>query len=198
MNKLNVHELKTNIEQKRKRDRAQTREEKQAMDAFAARVVESLTVGLPVVEDDGRWLLGPSVASEAPPSDADARRAIEIHRQLASDPSPVPESGEAPLHAALRGIVADYAEAVTPSDELITDLEEMSGIALDEADKFGLWADIQLEEALSIRTAMADVVDDITDRAESLITETLVAAHDRLAKEYPDVPGPEALDMNER
>jgi NOL1/NOP2/fmu family ribosome biogenesis protein len=90
--------------------------------------------------------------------------------------------------------VADYAEPITPAESVVTDLEERSGIALDEADSDGLWANLELAEVLAVRAAMRDVVDVVTDRAEAIIIAELVAAQKRLASEYPDVPRTDLAD----
>jgi hypothetical protein len=76
----------------------------------------------------------------------------------------------------------------------VSDLEEFSGIALDEADSYGLWANLELAEVLAVRAAMRDVVDVVTDRAEAIIIAELVAAQKRLASEYPDVPRADLAD----
>jgi hypothetical protein len=192
-------EIRTNLEKRREDHLEQTRREDEAMDAFAVRVVQSLTVGLPVVDPDSdHWSLEPS-AEPAPVETiaamrTDARHAIEARRHYPASSSPVPEPGEPPLRAALRGIVADYAEPITPAEWVVTDLKEYSGIALDEADSYGLWANLELAEVLGVRAAMRDVVDIVTHRAESTIIAELVAAQERLASEYPDVPRTDVAD----
>jgi hypothetical protein len=172
------------------------RRDEEAMDAFAVQAVQALTEGLQVaVEDAEPWRL--QASPETTPVEAtratraDARRAIEAGRQRPASSSAAPEPGEPPLRAALRGIVEDYARAVTPSERIVSDLEEFSGIALDEADLYGLWADLELAEVLAVRAAMRDVVDAVTDRAEAIIIAELVAAQERLALEYPDAPRPD-------
>jgi len=195
MNAPSRQEIRSDLEKRRQDHREQTRLEEEAMDAFAVRAVRSLTAGLSVVvEDPDSWRLepsGPTPDETIAATGADARRAIEARRQRPASPSPVPERGEPPLRAALRGIVEDYAQAVTPSERIVSDLEEFSGIALDEADLYGLWADLELAEVLAVRAAMRDVVDAVTDRAEAMIIAELVAAQERLALEYPDAPRPD-------
>jgi len=192
-------EIRTNLEKRRHDHLEQTRREDEAMDAFAVRVVQSLTVGLPVMDPGAdHWRLEP--ATEPAPigsvaaTRTDARHAIEARRQHPASSSPVPEPGEPPLRAALRGIVEDYAQAVTPSERIVADLEEHSGIALDAADSYGLWASLELAEVLGVRAAMSDVVDIVTHHAESTIIAELVAAQERLASEYPDVPRTDLAD----
>lgn len=203
MNKPNGQEIRAKLEERRQRDRERMRREEEAMDAFAVRAVQDLTEGLRVaVEDPEPWRLDPSAETTAVETMAatrtDARRAIEKRRQRPSSSSPAPEPGEPPLRAALRGIVEDYAEPVTPSERIVTDLEAFSGVALDEADTDGLWADLELAEVRAVRAAMRDVVDIVTDRAETIIIAELVAARERLGIEYPDVPRPDASDANGR
>jgi hypothetical protein len=199
MNTPNPQEIRATLEERRQRDRERMRREEEAMDAFAVRAVRSLTAILPaVVEDPDSGRLAPS-AEPAPvetiaETGTDARYAIQERRQRPGSSSPAPEAGEPPLRAALRGIVEDYAQAVTPSERVVSDLEEFSGIALDEADSYGLWANLELAEVLAVRAAMRDVVDVVTDRAEAIIIAELVAAQKRLASEYPDVPRADLAD----
>ena len=195
MNAPSRQEIRADLEKSRRDHREQMRREEEAMDAFAARAVRSLTAGLSVVvEDPDSWRLepsGPTPHETIAATEADARRAIEARRQRPASSSPAPERGEPPLRAALRGIVADYAGPVTPSERIVTELQESSGIALDEADTDGLWAEIDLGEVLGFRAAMESVVQIVTNRAESVIIAELVAAQERLAREYPDVPRPD-------
>jgi hypothetical protein len=203
MNTPNPQEIRTALEERRRRDGERMRREEQAMDALAVRAVQSLTVGLPVVVEVPRpWKLEPSTEptpiETMPAAGTNARSAIEARRQRSASSSPIPEPGEPPLHAALRGIVEHYAEPITPSERTVTDLETFSGVALDEADTDGLWADLELAEVLAVRAAMRDVVNNVTDRAECVIIDELVAAQARLAREYPDVPLPDASGRNEQ
>ena len=193
MNTPNPQEIRATLEERRQRDRERMRREEEAMDAFAVRAVQSLTAGLQVVVEDAEpWRLHASPETTpvepAPAGRTDARHAIEARRQRSASSSPAPETGEPPLRATLRGIVADYAEPITPAESVVTDLEERSGIALDEADSDGLWANLELAEVLAVRADMRDVIDAVTDRAETIIIAELVAAQERLALEYPDVP----------
>jgi hypothetical protein len=193
MNTPNPQEIRATLEERRQRDRERMRREEEAMDAFAVRAVQSLTAGLQVVVEDAEpWRLQASPETTpvepAPAGRTDARRAIEARRLRSASSSPAPEPGEPPLRAALRGIVEDYAEPITPSERIVTDLEEYSGIALSEADSYGLWANLELAEVLAVRDEMRDLVDIVTDRAEAIIIAELVAAQERLALEYPDVP----------
>jgi hypothetical protein len=202
MNTPNPQEIRATLEERRQRDRERMRREEAAMGAFAVRALQSLTEGLQItVEDASSWMLESSpdttpvqtIATTRP----DARRSIEARRQRPASSSPVPERGEPPLRAALRGIVADYAEPITPAEWVVTDLEERSGIALDEADTDGLWADLEHGEVLGFRSAMESVVQIVTNRAEAIIIAELVAAQERLALEYPDVPRPDAPEAND-
>ena len=193
MNTPNPQEIRATLEERRQRDRERMRREEEAMDAFAVRAVQSLTAGLPVVVEDAEpWRLQASPETTpvepAPAGRTDARRAIEARRLRSASSSPSPEPGEPPLRATLRGIVEDYAEPITPSERIVTDLDEYSGIALGEADSYGLWANLELAEVLAVRADMRDVIDAVTDRAETIIIAELVAAQERLALEYPDVP----------
>jgi hypothetical protein len=195
MNSLNPQEIRTALDQRRKRDRERMRREEEAMDAVAIEVVESLTAGVRGMADDRTSVrLDPS--SDSAPGEllaatgTDARRAIEARRQRPASSRPAPVAGEPPLRAALRGIVADYAAPIRPSKRIVADLQALSGIALDEADTHGLWADLELAQVHAVRAAMRDVVDIVTDRAETVIIAELVAAREHLAIEYPDVPIP--------
>lgn len=199
MNTPNPQEIRAALEERRQRDRERMRREEEAMDAFAVQAVQSLTAGLQVVvEDTEPWRLQASPETTpvepTPASRTDARSAIEARRQRSASSSPAPEAGEPPLRAALRGIVQDYAEPITPSERIVTDLEEYSGIALDEADSYGLWANLELAEVLAVRAEMRDLVDIVTDRAEAIIIAEIVAAQKRLASEYPDVPRTDLAD----
>jgi hypothetical protein len=202
MNAPTRQEIRAKLQKCRQDDRERMRGNEEAMDAFAVQAVQALTEGLRVgVEDPESSRLGPSAdetpIEATPATRAGARRAIEVRRQRPASSSPAPEPGQPPLRAALRGIVEDYAQAVTPSERLVSDLEAFSGIALDEADAYGLWADLELAEVLAVRAAMRDVVDIVTDRAEAIIIAELVAAQERLALEYPDVPRPDLADAND-
>jgi hypothetical protein len=198
MNTPNPQEIRASLEERRQRDRERMRRNEEAMDAFAVEAAQDLMIGLQVaVEDvDSRTQEPSDTAHVEPVSETrkDARRAIEARRQRSASSSPAPEPGEPPLRAALRGIVEDYAEPITPSERIVTDLEEYSGVALDEADSYGLWANLELAEVLAVRAAMRDVVDIVTDRAEAIIIAELAAAQERLATEYPDVPRPDLAD----
>ncbi len=196
MNTPNLQEIRAALEERRQRDRERMRREEAAMDAFAVEAVLSVTRSVRVVaEDPDSWVLQPAEPTPietTPAPQTDARRAIEARRHLSASSRPSPEPGEPPLRAALRGIVEDYAEPITPSERIVTDLEERSGIALDEADTYGLWANLELAEVYAIRAEMRDVVDIVTDRGEAIIIAELAAAQERLALEYPDVPRPDA------
>ena len=199
MNTPNPQEIRATLEERRQRDRERMRREEEAMDAFAVRAVQSLTAGLQVVvEDHDSWRLLASPETTpvepTPASRTDARRSIEARRQRPASSSPVPERGEPPLRAALRGIVADYARPVTPSERIVAELERLKGIALDQADSNGLWAEIDLGEVLGFRAAMESVVQIVTNRAEAIIIAELAAAQERLALEYPDVVRPDLAD----
>ena len=204
MKQPNPQEIHAKLQQTHERHREEARRQEEAMDAFAVRAVQSLTEGLqlttegtPVTVDDSEpWKLG-SEAETTPPVEPDARSAIDARRLKAPSPTPSPQPGEPPLRAALRGIVADYAAPLTPPESLVTDLEAMSGIALDEADAYGLWANLERADVLAIRAAMPEVIESVTDRAESMIIDELVAARARLAVDYPDAPLTDASDMND-
>ncbi len=201
MNKLDRHEIKAKLEERRQHDREQIRQDAETMDALGAQAVQSLTEGMRVmVEEPEPRALEPSAETTpidmTPAATADPRHAIEARRQRPASPSPAPKPGEPPLRAALRAIVQDYAEPVTPSERIATDLEASSGAALHAADTSRLWADLELGEVLAVQVAMHDVVDIVTDRAESIIIAELVAAQERLAREYPDVPRPNPADAN--
>jgi hypothetical protein len=201
MNTLNWQEIRAALEGRRQRDRERMRREEEAMDAFAVQAVQSLTEGLRgVAEDPKSW--GPEPSAETTPIEttpaarADSRHAIEARRQRPASSSPAPQPGEPPLRAALRGIIEDYAASVAPSERIVTDLQAFSGVALDEADTYGLWADLELGEVRAVRAAMHDVADIVTDRAETIIIAELVAAREHLAIDYPDVPRPDPADAN--
>jgi hypothetical protein len=202
MSTPNPQEIRATLEQHRRRHDEQMRRDEEAMDAFVGSAVQSLAEGLRVVDEDlDSWKLGawdetmPVATTQA--MRADTRGAIEARRNNPASSSPAAEPGEPPLRAALRGIVQDYAEPVTPSERLVTDLHAFSGVALDQADTNGLWADLELAEVLAVRAAMRDVVDIVTDRTESIIIAELVAAQERLSSEYPDVPRPDPADAND-
>lgn len=192
MNTPNPQEIRATLEERRQNHREQMRGDQEEMAAFVVRTARSLTESLPVVaEDRDSWRLQPAeptTIETTPATRTDPRRAIEARRLHPASSSPAPEPGEPPLRAALRGIVEDYAEPITPSERVVTDPEEYSGIAIDEADSYGLWANLELAEILAVRAAMLDVVDIVTDRAEAIIIAELVAAQERLASEYPDAP----------
>jgi hypothetical protein len=198
MNRPNPGEIQAALEERRERDRERMRREEAAMDAFAVEAVRSLTESMRVVaEDPDSWRLQPiepTPVETVPATWTDPRPAIEARRQRGASSSPAPEPGEPPLRAALRGIVADYAEPITPAEWVVTDLEERSGISLDETDTDGLWADIEHGEVLGFRAAMESVVQMVTNRAEAIIIAELVAAQERLALEYPDVARPALAD----
>lgn len=202
MNTPNPQEIRTALKQRRQRDRERMHREEEAMDAVTVQAVQSLTEGLRVVvEGPAPSTREPSPDSAPietiPPTGTDARRAIEGRRQLPASSSPAPVPGEPPLHAALRGIVADYASAVRPSERIATETRALSGGALDEADTRGPWANLELAEVRAVRAAMRDVVDIVTDRAETVIIAELVAAREHLAVDYPDVPIPDPADAGE-
>jgi hypothetical protein len=192
-------QIRSTLEERRRRHDERVRREEAAMDAFAVEVGQCFTQSVRVVaEDPDPWRLLPADATPVetmPARRANARDAIEERRQRPADSKPTPEPGEPPLRAALRGIVEDYAEPITPSEQIVTDLEERSGISLDEADSYGLWANLELEEVLAVQDAMREVVDIVTDRAEAVIIAELVAAQERVALEYPDAPRPEVADV---
>ena len=197
MNKPNRQEIRAKLEERRERARDEMRREEAAMDALSVEAVRSLTQGLQImVEDPMPRREEPSVQTLAARR-PDARRAIKARGSRPASPSPAARTAEPPLRAALRGIVEDYAEPITPSEQIVTDLEALSGIALDEADSYGLWADLELREVLAVRAAMRGVIEAVTDRAESIIIAELVAAEDRLAREYPDAPRPDSADAND-
>jgi hypothetical protein len=197
MNRPNAQEIRAGLEQRRQHDREEMRRQEEAMDAFAVRAVRSLTEGLRVVAEDPEPRTDEPAIDKAAATEADARQAIEARRLRAPSPTAAPLPGEKRLRAALRGIVEDYAEPLMPSDRTVGDLEAMSGIALDDADTYGLWADLQLEAALAARAAMRDVIDIVTDRAESVIIDELVAAEARIAREYPDAPRPNVPETDD-
>ena len=195
-------EIRANLEKHRQDHRERMRREEEAMDAFVVQAVQSLTEGPRVVIEDAEpWRLQASPETTpvepAPAGRTEALRAIEARRRLPASSSPAPEPGEPPLRAALRGIVADYARPVTPSERIVAELERLKGIALDQADSNGLWAEIDLGEVLGFRAAMESVVEIVTNRAESIIIAELVAAEERLAREYPDVPRPDPREDEE-
>jgi len=170
------------------------RRQEEAMDTRAVEAVQALTKGLRVVAEDATPK-GPERPVEMAAVVAeDARRAIEARRLQPPRLMPATRPGEPPLRAALRGVVADYAEPLTPSDRMVGDLESFSGISLNEADTQGLWAGLEFKAALAVRAAMPDVIDIVAARAESVIIVELVAAAIRLADEYPDAPPPNARD----
>jgi hypothetical protein len=192
MNKPNAEDILAKVEERRRRDREVMRRQEEAMDTLAVEAVQALTDGLRDVAGDATPRRPEPPVEMAAVVEEDARRAIEARGLQPARLAPAPQSGEPPLRAALRGVVADYAEPLMPSDRTVGDLESFSGIALDEADSYGLWADLQLKAAMAVRAEMADVIDIVTARAESVIVAELVAAGVRLASEYPDAPRPYA------
>lgn len=202
MNTPNPQEIRATLEQHRRRDGERMRRDEEALDAFAVQAVQALTEGLRIpAEDPKPRRLEPSAdptpLKKMPAARADVRGAIESRRHQPASSSPAAEPGEPPLRAALRGVVEDYAEPITPSERTVTDLEAYFGIALDPADTNGLWANLELTEVLAVRAAMRDVIDVVTDRAESVIIAELVAAQQRLALDYPDVPRPDPADADD-
>ncbi len=185
-------EIRARLEQRREHDREAWHRTEEEMDAFAASAAQSLVQGLGLLADDARPRPEESEIDQKAMTEAQARRAIEARRLAPASPTAETLPGETPLRAALRGIVEDYAAAITPSDRTVEVLEELHGIALDAADTYGLWADLDLEAAMAVRSEMADIVEVVTDRAESVIVEELVATARRLYDEYPEAPWPEA------
>jgi len=194
MNKPNPQEIGTRLEERRRQHRDQVRRQEEALDALVADAAQALENGLRLVPEHA----DPNRDPEAAAREEDARRAIQARaaivarRTRPAGAAPDPRPGEPPLRAALRGIVEDYAEPLTPSDSLLSDVADFSGIALAEADSDGLWAGFELAELRAIRAALPDAIAVVVDRAESLIVEELVAGAARLAHEYPDAPLPDA------
>jgi hypothetical protein len=193
---MNGQEIRTRLEQRREHDREQFRRHEATIDASAVQVMDALAHGLRLVDET------PTPGVEGAPAEptseqAAARAAIDARRLEPPSSTPAPRPGEPLLRAALRGVVEDYAAPLTPSDRTVAELEALSGFALDEADSYGMWADLQLKATLAVRAAMRDVVDIVTDRAESIIIAELLAAGARLAREYPDAPRPDTPYAND-
>ncbi len=187
-------EIRARLEERRRRDQERIRQEEEAMDAFAVQAVRVLTQTFQdgAVEEDEPETLGssdePTTIHATTARAAHTRRAIDARRDYGASPSPKPQQGEPSLRAALRGIVTDYAEPITPSEETLSEVEAFRGIALDDADTDGLWAELELGQILGVRAGMDHAVEVVTSRIESTIIDELVAARLHLAAEYPDVP----------
>ncbi len=196
MNKPNAQAIQAKLEERRRRDREARRRHEQALDALAVEAVQSLTMGLGIAADDVATASGPTPVDTSA-KEAAAARAIEVRRAHPAASTPTPRVGEAKLRAALRAVIEDYAEPLTPADNLVRELHETSDVAVGAGGPSGLWAEVRLADALAVRAAMRSVVEAVTTKVESIIIADLVAAEARFARDYPDAPWPDAPDADD-
>ncbi len=190
----NAQAIRTKLDERRERRRAEMRRQEEAMDAFAVEAVRVLTAGLGVEAEDREPAAQEAAADPTTDTALQARHAVEARRLEAPTTAPAGGPEERTLRAALRGVVADYAAPLAPSDRAVGALEALSGIGAGEADSAGTWADRQLQAALAVRAEMPHLIDAVSATAESVIIAELVAAAGRLASEHPDAPRPYASD----
>ncbi len=88
--------------------------------------------------------------------------------------------------AALHGLIVEVAQALTaPSFDALDALpEDFDGTPSEEA----FWVDLRKSEAQTLRDYVHEAIATAADRCQAIITDELVAAGLRFAREYPDVP----------
>jgi hypothetical protein len=116
-------------------------------------------------------------------TEVEIREAIFARAAGSFSGDPTPGPGESRLHAALRGVVDDYADPVLePARAALADVENYGRASV------GLWHDLRRSEAEDLYDLAEQAIARAADRAEAVILDELIGAGVRFAELHPDAP----------
>lgn len=123
------------------------------------------------------------------PTEAEIREAIAARRHTSSQSVEVPQEGEAPLSAALRGIAEEYAGPATSAAWAVLDAIDYDwGDSVGQGDDDAIWGDLRPTEARRLRELVQSAIAKIVPECEAIIINAVTAAAMQFAAEYPDAP----------